>query len=39
MGDEEIRAILIEITLEIANKYENSDEAYQRILNIVRKNE
>lgn len=39
MGDEEIRAILIEITLEIAKKYENSDEIYQRILNVVRKNE
>ena len=39
MGDEEIRAILIEITLEIAKKYEDSDEVYERILNIVRKNE
>lgn len=39
MGDEEIRAILIEITLEIAKKYEDSDKMYQRILNAVRKNE
>ncbi len=36
MSDEEIKRILIRITLDIAERYEDSDDLFQRILNETR---
>lgn len=36
MSDDEIKEILITITLDIAEEYENSDDLFQRILNEIR---
>ena len=39
MSDNEIRRILVEITMDIAKQCENSDELFQKILSKVRRNE
>lgn len=39
MGDNEIRRILIEITKDISEQCENTEELFQKILNKIRRNE